>query len=91
MLDIAPPPSTNKIAPGPITVEPVDMMISDEDPSGAWSLEGSGSGGRRVARRRTTTERPGGEFVSRERAVLRKRRRLAEIADRGRHGRSSEG
>ncbi|KIP10500.1 hypothetical protein PHLGIDRAFT_101163 [Phlebiopsis gigantea 11061_1 CR5-6] len=47
MLDIAPPSGAPAGTP---PVEPVDMIISDED----WSTDG----GRRVTRRRTTSERP---------------------------------
>lgn len=57
MLDIAPPSGAPAGTP---PVEPVDMIISDED----WSTDG----GRRVTRRRTTSERPSGE--SRSRAAL---------------------
>lgn len=68
------------------------IINSDEDASTAWALEDEGSGSRRVARRRTTSERPaGGESVSQKRGVLRKRRRLAEHRNHGRTGRTSTG
>ncbi|PSR81566.1 hypothetical protein PHLCEN_2v6332 [Hermanssonia centrifuga] len=77
MLDISPPPSGGRSGAATLTIEPVDMMINSDD-DGGWSLitkDGNGSGSHRITRRRTTSERPGGEFVSSERAVLRKRRK----------------
>ena len=61
MLDISPGGANSGLPP----VEPVDMMIRTDDD---WE-------GRRVTRRRTTSERPGGESVSPARTVLHKRRR----------------
>ncbi|EKM58504.1 uncharacterized protein PHACADRAFT_252881 [Phanerochaete carnosa HHB-10118-sp] len=72
MLDISPSGSGSSRRVAPTGVEPVDMMITDADDS--WTASQAG----RVTRRRTTSERPGGESVSRKREVQHKRRRNAE-------------
>jgi GTPase-activating protein SAC7 len=72
MLDISTPAGAGSRAHPP--VEPVDMDIRTDD---EWIPTGSQ---RRVTRRRTTSERPGGESVSPRHRVLRKhpRRTSAE-------------
>lgn len=89
MLDIAPPPSgTTRGAPPP-GIEPVNMDINTDDIAGAWTGEENGT--RRVQRRRTTSERPGGESVSSaSRGILHKPRKH-ELNEPGRNTRSHEG
>ena len=75
MLDITPPSSARSGAELP-RVEPVDMMINSDDAS-SWALiDHEDQNERRIVRRRTTSERPGGKSVSQRTSVLRKRRRV---------------
>lgn len=76
MLDIT-PPSSARSGSEPPRVEPVDMIINSDDASG-WALVDyeEQQNSRRIVRRRTTSERPGGESVSQRPTVLRKRRRV---------------
>lgn len=59
MLEI-PPPTSSRNVQAPVGVEPIDMSISSDD-EGSWQLIRSGSG--KITRRRTTSERPNGEFI----------------------------
>ena len=78
MLDIAPASGSGRSAAPPLHVEPVDMMINTDGETEGWALldDDERTGSRRIVRRRTTSERPGGEFVSPRRTVLRKQRRV---------------
>ena len=66
MLDIPPPPSTgHKHTDHPVVAtasgDGVDIMPNSEDEAtGGWKLVDKG-GSRKIVRRRTTTERQGGE------------------------------
>ncbi|GBE87860.1 Rho-GTPase-activating protein [Sparassis crispa] len=61
MLDIPSPPA--RPAEGPTALgEPVDIMpSSDEEQPGGWKLVNKDASMRRITRRRTTTERAGGD------------------------------
>lgn len=81
MLEITSNATGNTGAPSSSSAGNSQLVMKTDD---EWTADGS----RRVTRRRTTSERPGGEFVSRPRHVLHKRRRMAEHTH---HGRSRSG
>lgn len=78
MLDIAPASGGGRSGAPPLHVEPVDMMINTDGEMEDWALldQDGRTGSRRIVRRRTTSERPGGESVSQSRSTLRKKRRV---------------